>query len=146
MHFLRKVWSIYKYCHTVSPEATMSRREEELPLQMTENSYQNIMIFFILNTHKASRMDYLSLIASQSVTVSSALLWLLTGRHFWENQQRENSSSSWQVGLFANYLFPSIRHTGEFTCICSTMLDCSPASNIASLCLERMSQILQIFK
>lgn len=52
----------------------MSRREEDLPLQMTENSYQNIMIFFILNTHKASRMDYLSLIASQGVTVSFALL------------------------------------------------------------------------
>lgn len=52
----------------------MSRREEELPPQMTENSYQNIMIFFILNPHEASRVDYLSLIASQGVTVSSALL------------------------------------------------------------------------
>lgn len=103
----------------------MSHREEELPLQMTENSYQNIMIFFILNTHKASRMDCLSLIASQGVTVSSALLWLLTGRHFWEKSTKENSSSSWQVGLFTNYLFPSIRHTREFTCICSTMLCCS---------------------
>lgn len=33
-------------------------------------------------------MDSLSLIASQGVTVSSALLWLLTVRHFGENQQR----------------------------------------------------------
>lgn len=28
----------------------MSERKEELPLQKTENSYENIMIFFILNT------------------------------------------------------------------------------------------------
>lgn len=52
----------------------MSHRKEELLLQMTENSYQNIMIFFLSNAHKASTMDYLSLIASQGVTVSSALL------------------------------------------------------------------------
>lgn len=37
---------------------------------------------------------------------------------------KENSSSFWQVGLFTNYLFPSIRHTGDFTCICSPMLCC----------------------
>lgn len=43
----------------------------------------------------------------------------------WGKSTKENSSSSWQVGLFTNYLFPSIRHTGDFTCICSTMLCCS---------------------
>lgn len=46
---------------------------------------------------------------------------------------KKNSSSSWQVGLFTNYLFPSIRHTGEFTCICSTMLCCSLLSHPTSL-------------
>lgn len=52
-----------------------------------------------------------------------------------EKSTKENSSSSWQLGLFTNYLFPSIRHTREFTCICSTMLSCSLLSHPTSLLL-----------
>lgn len=53
---------------------------------MTENSHQNIIIFFILKTSKVLRKASPPLNASQGVTISSTLLWLLTGRHFGENQ------------------------------------------------------------
>lgn len=95
---------------------------------MTKNSYQNIMIYFILNTQ--SLKNGLPLPYCQS-RCHCKLCFLMTPD--WETllgkSTKENSSSSWQVGLFTNYLFPSIRHTGEFTCICSTMLCCLPLSH-----------------
>lgn len=113
----------------------MSCCKEELPLQMTENSYQNIMIFFIFK-HTQSFKKGLGLPECQS-RCHCKLCSLMTPD--WETllgkSTKENPSSCWQVGLFTNYLFPSIRHTREFTCICSTMLCCSLLSHPSSLWL-----------
>lgn len=51
----------------------MSNREEELPLQMTEFLSKHNDILYFKHT-QSLKMDYFSLIASQGVTVSSALL------------------------------------------------------------------------
>lgn len=88
----------------------MSHREEELPLQMTENSYQNIMIYF---KYTQSFKNGLPVPDGQS-RCHCKLGSLMTPD--WETllgkSTKENSSSSWQVGFFTNYLFPSIRHRG----------------------------------
>lgn len=132
----------------------MSCREEKLPLQMTKKylSKHNDILYF---KDTQSLENGLPLPDCQSRCLCK-LCSLMTPD--WETllgkSTKENSSSSWQVGLFTNYLFPSIRHTREFTCVCSAVLCCSlpslPATlqliseNTASLCLERMSQMLRV--
>lgn len=119
---------------------------------MREN-YQNFITSFILNTQSFKNGPALPDCQSRCHCKLCSLTtpdWeTLLGK-----STKGNSSSSWQVGLFTNYLFPSIRHTREFTCIHSTMLCCSLSSrpttlqliayNIASLWLKRMSQMRQI--
>lgn len=108
-------------------------------------------ILYYKHAQSVRKMDSLSLIASQGVTVSSALLWLLTGRHFGENQQRRTlhhlgRQVSSQITFFP--LNPS--HRGAHLRLqhgssAARLFPSLPSSNAASLRLERMSQILQIF-
>lgn len=113
----RKVESVYKHCHTGSPKATVSRREEELPPQMSK---RNDILYFkhtqrlengrpLPDRQSRCHCKLCSLMTPDWGTLSGKinkgeLFIILTGR---------------SLHKLPFPLHPS--HRGEFTCVCGTM-------------------------